>query len=83
MSTRVTGKVADAFRRNLGSGKEIGAAVAVYRDGRKVVDLRGGYRIRFTKDPSEHDTVVICVLHDERGGRAGCGAGGLLWVPLV
>ena len=59
MSTRVTGKVADAFRRNLGSGKEIGAAVAVYRDGRKVVDLRGGYRNGFTQAPWEHDTVVI------------------------
>jgi hypothetical protein len=35
------GKVADAFRRNFSSGKEIGAAIAVYRDGRKVVDLWG------------------------------------------
>ena len=38
------GKVADAFRRNLSSGQEVGAAIAVYRDGRKVVDLWGGYR---------------------------------------
>jgi len=38
------GKVADAFRRNLSSGQEVGAAFAVYRDGRKVVDLWGGYR---------------------------------------
>ena len=34
------GKVADAFRRNLSSGQEVGAALAVYRDGRKVVDGR-------------------------------------------
>ena len=53
------GKVADAFRRNLSSGKEIGAAVAVYRDGRKVVDLWGGYRNGITQAPWEHDTVVI------------------------
>src|SRR6476620_8325640 len=53
------GKVADAFRRNLNSGKEIGAAVAVYRDGRKVVDLWGGYRNGNTQAPWEHDTVVI------------------------
>lgn len=33
------GKVVDAFRRNLDGGSEIGAAVAAYRDGRKVVDL--------------------------------------------
>ena len=38
------GKVADAFRSNLSSGREVGAAVAVYRDGRKVVDLWGGFR---------------------------------------
>jgi Beta-lactamase len=38
------GKLADVFRRNMTSGQEIGAAVAVYRDGVKVVDLWGGYR---------------------------------------
>ena len=53
------GTVADAFRRNLSSGKEIGAAVAAYRDGRKVVDLWGGYRNGNTRSPWEHDTVVI------------------------
>jgi CubicO group peptidase (beta-lactamase class C family) len=52
------GKVADAFRRNLSMGKEIGAAVAVYRDGRKVVDLWGGFRNGFTQTPWEQDTVV-------------------------
>jgi CubicO group peptidase (beta-lactamase class C family) len=34
-------------------------AVAVYRNGRKVVDLWGGYRNGFTQAPWEHDTVVI------------------------
>jgi hypothetical protein len=29
------------FRRNMVSGQEVGAAVAVYRDGVKVVDLWG------------------------------------------
>jgi CubicO group peptidase (beta-lactamase class C family) len=52
------GKVADAFRRNLSSGDEIGAAVAVYRDGRKVVDLWGGYRDGITRAPWEQDTIV-------------------------
>jgi CubicO group peptidase (beta-lactamase class C family) len=52
------GKVADAFRRNLSSGQEIGAAVAVYRDGRKVVDLWGGYRNGNTKAPWRQDTLV-------------------------
>ena len=52
------GKVADAFRRNMTSGQEIGAAVAVYRDGVKVVDLWGGYRKGITKAPWEQDTLV-------------------------
>jgi CubicO group peptidase (beta-lactamase class C family) len=52
------GKVADAFRRNFSSGKEIGAAVAVYRDGRKVVDLWGGYRNVSTQAPWQKDTIV-------------------------
>ncbi|MEZ0355894.1 serine hydrolase domain-containing protein [Mycobacterium sp. SA01] len=52
------GKVADAFRANLASGKEIGAAVAVYRDGVKVVDLWGGYRDGTAKAPWQRDTMV-------------------------
>ncbi|OBG83873.1 EstA family serine hydrolase, partial [Mycobacterium sp. E136] len=52
------GKVADAFRRNLSSGREIGAAVAAYRDGRKVVDLWGGYRDASTRSPWRGDTLV-------------------------
>ena len=52
------GKIADVFRRNLSSGKEIGAAVAVYRDGRKVVDLWGGRRDGNTNAPWQQDTVV-------------------------
>lgn len=52
------GKVADAFRRNLSSGQEIGAAIAVYRDGRKVVDLWGGYRNGITQAPWGQDTLV-------------------------
>jgi CubicO group peptidase (beta-lactamase class C family) len=52
------GKVADAFRRNLSSGKEVGAALAVYRDGRKVVDLWGGLRDGMTGAPWERDTLI-------------------------
>jgi len=52
------GKIADAFRRNMNSGREIGAAVAVYRDGVKVVDLWAGYRNGTTKAPWRRDTVV-------------------------
>jgi CubicO group peptidase (beta-lactamase class C family) len=52
------GKVADAFRANFTSGREVGAAVAVYRDGVKVVDMWGGYRNGITKEPWQRDTMV-------------------------
>jgi CubicO group peptidase (beta-lactamase class C family) len=52
------GKVADAFRANFAAGREVGAGVAVYRDGAKVVDLWGGYRDGVTKAPWQHDTIV-------------------------
>ena len=52
------GRIADAFRRNMASGREIGAAVAVYRDGIKVVDLWGGYRNGLTRRPWEADTLI-------------------------
>ena len=53
------GKIADVFRRNMTSGLEIGAACAVYRDGRKVVDLWGGFRNGVTKEPWQEDTMVL------------------------
>ena len=52
------GRVTDAFRRNFSSGKETGAAVAVYRGGRKVVDLWGGFRNGHTRAPWQKDTIV-------------------------
>jgi CubicO group peptidase (beta-lactamase class C family) len=53
------GRVADAFRRNFAERSEIGAACAFYRDGRKVVDLWGGYRDGVERLPWEHDTLVM------------------------
>jgi CubicO group peptidase (beta-lactamase class C family) len=52
------GAVADAFRRNFAERKEVGAAVAVYRDGRKVVDLWGGHRDHDRALPWEAATLV-------------------------
>lgn len=45
------GPVADAFRANFARHHEVGAALAVYRDGVKVVDLWGGFRNGTTKTP--------------------------------
>jgi CubicO group peptidase (beta-lactamase class C family) len=52
------GPVADAFRRNFAERGEIGASVAVFRDGQKVVDLWGGYRDGVERTPWERDTLV-------------------------
>jgi CubicO group peptidase (beta-lactamase class C family) len=53
------GPVADAFRRNFAERGDVGAACAVYRDGRLVVDLWGGYRDGVTRAPWQADTVVV------------------------
>ena len=71
------GKVADVFRRNLSSGKEVGAAVAVYRDGRRVVDLWGGFRNGITQAPWEKDTLVT-VFSTTKGVASACRRGGRL-----
>jgi CubicO group peptidase (beta-lactamase class C family) len=52
------GEVADTFARNLVARGEIGAACAVYRDGRRVVDIWGGYRDQARTQPWERDTLV-------------------------
>lgn len=52
------GAVADTFRRHLREGREIGAACAVHREGRTVVDLWGGLRDGPRRLPWERDTVV-------------------------
>ena len=52
------GPVADTFRRNFAERGEIGAAVAVYRDGKRVVDLWGGYRDGVARAPWQRDTMV-------------------------
>lgn len=52
------GAVADAFRSNFRDRGEVGAAVAVFRDGEKVVDLWGGARDRKRGLRWEADTLV-------------------------
>ncbi|MDJ0769972.1 MAG: serine hydrolase domain-containing protein [Ilumatobacter sp.] len=54
------GPVADAFRANFSERDELGAACAVYRDGRRVVDLWGGYADGATRRRwSEHTPIVV------------------------
>ena len=51
-------RVRDAFEANFAEDGDVGAAVAVYRHGRPVVDLWGGIRNRETGAPWEEDTPV-------------------------
>src|SRR5262245_48452509 len=51
--------VREQFVRNFETRGEIGAAVCVYRDGRKVVDLWGGFKDTARTLPWAEDTIVI------------------------
>ncbi|QDZ02285.1 beta-lactamase family protein [Nitratireductor mangrovi] len=59
-------RVADAFVENYTAEEEIGSAAAVYVDGRKVVDVWGGYRDPDYSLPWEKDTVV-CMMSVAKG----------------
>lgn len=52
-------EVRDAFDRNFAEHREIGAAVAAYWRGDKVVDLWGGRRTPTGEDPWNEDTMVV------------------------
>jgi CubicO group peptidase (beta-lactamase class C family) len=52
------GAVADTFRRHIATGVEVGAACAVFHDGRPVVDLWGGERDGPRRLPWRRDTLV-------------------------
>jgi CubicO group peptidase (beta-lactamase class C family) len=54
-------RVADAFEHNFRERGEIGAAVCVYADGRKVVDLWGGLADPEARTPWRRDTIV-CMM---------------------
>lgn len=63
--------VEDAFRRGFTDGSELGAAVAVYRDGTPVVDLWGGVADSKSERPWQRDTVA-CVFSTTKGMTALC-----------
>lgn len=51
--------VAEEFENNFRARNEVGAAVCVYKEGRKVVDLWGGYKDLERTQPWQQDTIVI------------------------
>ncbi len=52
-------RVADAFRANFAKRGEIGASVAVFQAGRKVVDIWGGWADKDAGRPWQRDTVSL------------------------
>jgi CubicO group peptidase (beta-lactamase class C family) len=64
-------RVGEAFAANFAERGEVGAAVCVYADGRKVVDLWGGYRDAARTLPWEQDTLV-CMMSVGKGMAALC-----------
>ena len=63
--------VADAFRNNFEANNDLGAAVAVYLDGKPVVDLWGGTADGRTGRPWERDTIGL-VFSTTKGATAVC-----------
>jgi CubicO group peptidase (beta-lactamase class C family) len=63
--------VAEAFAANFAEHGEVGAACAVYRDGRKVVDLWGGVADRETGTPYTEDSLQL-VFSTTKGATAAC-----------
>jgi CubicO group peptidase (beta-lactamase class C family) len=62
-------EVRDQFRANFADRGELGAAVAAYVKGEKVVDLWGGYRDARRQDRWEEDTLVL--VYSTSKGMAG------------
>ena len=51
-------RVREVFERHFAAGEEIGAAVAIYRDGEPVVDLWGGHADQACTRPWQESTIV-------------------------
>jgi CubicO group peptidase (beta-lactamase class C family) len=65
------GPVADILRANLKEGRDLGAACAVYVDGRPKVNVWGGLADRTANRPWQEDTVVT-VASTTKGAAAMC-----------
>lgn len=64
-------KLRDVFTANFQQQQEIGAAVCVYHQGKKVVDIWGGHRDGAQTQPWQEDTLVN-VWSTTKGAMAAC-----------
>ncbi len=55
----LAGRVRTAFAENFAFGREVGAAVSVWRDGREEVSECGGFRDAAKTVPWDHDTIAL------------------------
>jgi len=63
--------VEDAFRRNFEEGREVGAALCVYRDGEEVLSVHGGFRDAARTLPWDEETLVL-VWSATKGPASAC-----------
>ncbi len=63
--------VKDVFAAHLADGRQLGAAVSVFVDGRSVVDLWGGHQDSERKRPWQRDTIV-CMMSTGKAMGALC-----------
>lgn len=64
-------RVRETFEGNFAARGELGAAIAVFVDGRPVVDLWGGVMDRATNEPWQHNTLCL-VFSATKGATALC-----------
>ena len=61
----------DAFRRNFEEGREVGAALCVYRDGEELLSVHGGFRDAARMLPWDEETLVL-VWSATKGPASAC-----------
>ena len=71
MPEDISTRVRDAFEKNLASGREVGAAVSVWKDGAEVASFCGGFRDAAREVPWGQDTLVL-IWSATKGMAAAC-----------